>query len=171
MKKCFLLLFLTSSLNLFAQQDNYTFFKLIVSNKENKIMLVKWNGAWEIPGARYNRPITIAQFADTLAAEHGLAVKNKKLNGVLTFEYENRPTLTVMHYYTAQYKSGSLVVPESCEQIGWFTVKQALTLIPYPEMKLMVTRAINQPNVLWGAAIRKRVDNQMEIVEDFYKLK
>ena len=124
-----LLLFCSSSL--FAQQDNYTFFKLIVSNSDNKIMLVKWKGAWEIPGTRYNIPSTITNFVDTLALEHGINVEQKKLNGLFTFKYENRPALTIMQYYTAQYKSGKLKVPESCEDAGWFTVKEALAIIPY----------------------------------------
>ena len=93
---------------IFAQQDNYSFIKLMVFNSEGKVLLVKWNGAWEVPGIRYNQPITLSKYIDTLSAEHGISVQDKKLSGLFTFEYENRPTLTIMQYYTAQYSKGEL---------------------------------------------------------------
>lgn len=134
-------------------------------------MLVKWKGAWEIPGTRYNQPVTIAQFVDTLAAEHGIAVQHKKLNGMFTFQYETRSTLTIMQYYTAKYKSGILQVPESCEDIGWFTVKEALAIIPYQEMKQILAKITSKPKALWGAAIKKYGDNRVAFIEGFYELK
>jgi hypothetical protein len=165
----FLLLFFCSS-SLFAQQDNYTFFKLIVSNADNKIMLVKWGGSWEIPGTRYNMPSSIAAFVDTLALEHGITVHQKKLSGLFTFKYDNRPALTIMQYYTAQYNSGKLKVPESCEDIGWFTVKEAMAIIPYPEMKRIVEKITGNPKKLWGAAVKKSGNNEVDFTEDFYEL-
>lgn len=133
-------------------------------------MLVKWNGAWEIPGTRYNIPSTIAAFVDTLAIEHGITVDRKKLNGLFTFGYENRPALTIMQYYTAQYKSGKLKTPESCEDIGWFTVQEALAIIPYPEMKRIVEKITRNPKTLWGAAIKKSGNNEVNFTEDLYEL-
>lgn len=166
----FSFLFLYSA-NLSAQQDNYSFIKLMVFNNEHKVMLVKWNGEWEIPGMRYNKPVTLTKFIDTLATEHGITVQNKKLNGFFTFEYENRPTLTIMQYYTAQYKSGKLIVPESCEEIKWFTIDEALAIIPYKEMKLIISKIATQPNILWGAAIKKGNNVPVEFTEEFYELK
>ncbi len=169
-KHALVLLLLFCSSRLFAQQDNYTFFKLIVFNNDNKIMLVKWGGSWEIPGTRYNIPSPIASFVDTLALEHGINVDHKKLNGLFTFKYENRPALTIMQYYTAQFKSGKLKVPESCEDIGWFTVKEALAIIPYPEMRRIVEKITGNPKTLWGAAIKKSGNNEVDFTEDFYEL-
>lgn len=167
----FLLLVFFYSTHLFSQQDNYSFLKLIVFNGDGKIMLVKWNGAWEVPGTRYNQPITLSKCIDTLAAEHGIGVINKKLNGLFTFEYENRPTLTIMNYYTTVYEKGKLTVPKSCEDIGWFTIEDALANIPYEEMKLIVSKITTSPNNLWGGAIKKLSDNRIQFVENFYKLK
>ncbi|MCW2259802.1 MULTISPECIES: NUDIX hydrolase [Sphingobacterium] len=159
------------SINLFAQQDNYSFLKLVVFNDKGNVMLVKWDGEWEIPGIRYNQPVTLSKFIDTLASEHGIKVQNKKLNGLFTFEYENRPTLTIMHYYTAKYAEGQLTIPESCEDIGWFTIENALAKIPYQEMKLIISKITSNPNILWGAAIKKRADNTIQFTENFYDLK
>lgn len=171
--KHFILILLVSfySSCLFSQQDNYSFLKLMVFNSEDKIMLVKWNGAWEIPGTRYNEPVTLSKYIDALATEHGISVQNKKLNGLFTFEYENRPVLTIMYYYTALYEKGKITVPESCEEIGWFTIEEALIKIPYKEMKLIVSKIRTSPNNLWGGAVKKLNDNTIEFVEDFYELK
>lgn len=167
----FILIAFFFSVHLFAQQDNYSFLKLMVFNSEGKILLVKWNGAWEVPGTRYNQPITLSKCIDTLAAEHGISVQNKKLNGLFTFEYENRPTLTIMHYYTVLYEKGKLIVPENCEDIGWFTPENALTIIPYQEMKLIISKITTKPDILWGGAIKKSSDNKIQFVEDFHELK
>lgn len=167
----FILLIFFYSSNLFAQQDNYSFLKLIVFNDDGKIMLVKWNDAWEIPGIRYNQPITLSKYIDALAVEHGISIKNKKLNGLFTFEYEKRSTLTIMYYYTAVYEKGKLTVPESCENIGWFTIEDALINIPYEEMKLIISKITTEPNNLWGGAIKKLNDNKIQFIENFYKLK
>ncbi|WP_290710631.1 hypothetical protein [Flavihumibacter sp. CACIAM 22H1] len=158
------------SLHLTAQKDNYSFLKLIVFNKENKIMLVKWKGAWEIPGTRYNQPVTLSRFIDTLASEHGITVQDKELNGLFTFEYENRTTFTIMYYYTTRYKAGELITPESCEEIGWFAVEQALNLIPYREMRLILTQITNNPVIVWGGAIKKYNDQSIQFTENFYPL-
>ncbi len=171
MKKYLYLFLLFNCFTLFAQQDNYSFMKLIVFNNENKIMLVKWDGEWEIPGMRYNSPKTLSKFINSLALEHGIEVENKKLNGMFTFEYENRATLTVMQYYTAYYKNGKLKVPESCEDINWFSIKETLEIIPYKEMKLILDKIITKPTVLWSGAIKKNGNATVEFVEDFYELK
>lgn len=80
----FILLAFFCSTHLFAQQDNCSFLKLMVFDKDGKVMLVKWNGAWEIPGTRYNQPITLSKYIDTLAAGYCISVQNKKLNGLFT---------------------------------------------------------------------------------------
>ena len=167
----FILTVFLYSLQSFAQQDNYSFIKLIVLNNNDEVMLVKWNGAWEIPGTRYNQPITISKQIDTLAAEHGIFVQNKKLNGLFTFEYENRPILTIMHYYTAFYEKGNFTIPKSCEDIGWFTIEKALSIIPYQEMKLIISKIIKNKNNLWGGGIKKWNDGNIEFLEEFYELK
>lgn len=170
MRKYLVLCLLLQSVQLFSQQDNYSFFKLMVFNNEDKIMLVNWGGAWEVPGIRYNQPVSITQFIDTLAAEHGITVQNKTLGWLFTFEYTNRPTLTIMQYYTARHRSGDLQIPESCQDIAWFDIDKALEVIPYEEMRLIISKIINEPQTLWGATIMKD-GGLVQFKEDFYKLR
>ena len=157
------------SFQLIAQTDNYSFLKLMVVNKDEKVMLVKWDGAWEVPGIRYNHPVTLTQMLGTLAAEHGITIGRKKLQGIFTFAYESRSTITLMQYYKAKFDSGTLTVPASCEDIGWFTMQEALSIIPYPDMKMILSKIDTNPDNVWGAAIKKYNDGSVEVVEDFYK--
>lgn len=41
--------------------DNYSFFKLYVTNDKDEVLLVKWEGQWEIVGERYNESVTVRE--------------------------------------------------------------------------------------------------------------
>jgi len=176
--KFFILLFLFLGLNTFAQKkdkntDNYSFVKLIISNSENKILLLKWDNQWEVPGARYSAPYTLSKFIDTLVHEDGITVKNVQLNGVFSIQYENQKKLGTMMYYTAAYNSGSLRVPAGCGDIKWFSPEEAIKLISGSDMKLFVQQITEHPENVWGATITKRKENGLtisELREPFFKL-
>ncbi|MFP2997499.1 hypothetical protein ABN763_16395 [Spongiivirga sp. MCCC 1A20706] len=131
---------------------NYSFFKLLVTNHENEIMLVEWDGAWEIPGKKYSGERTVKEFVSAMALKHGIRVDNIKLNALITFHYDNRPNPTLMQYYTATLTDGNLKVPASCSDIRWIGSNESFKLIPYPEMVQIMKKVISKPNVLWGGA-------------------
>jgi hypothetical protein len=155
--------------------DNYSYIKLYITNAENKILLLKWGNTWEVPGARYAAPYTLSKFVDTLAAEDGIKIKGAKLSGMFTIEYEGQKRLAIMQYYSAQYSSGSLRVPAGCSDIQWFSVEEALQTLTFDDMKMMIRKINEDPNVVWGGAIYKRLDRQTNqpvigVKEPFYKL-
>jgi len=45
-----ILTFITCSLFGQDKKDNYSFFKLYVTNEKDEVLLVKWDGQWEIAG-------------------------------------------------------------------------------------------------------------------------
>ncbi|HEX8515108.1 MAG TPA: hypothetical protein VF868_02835 [Bacteroidia bacterium] len=172
---CFLV-----SLNAFSQKkekntDNYTYIKLHITNAEGKILLLKWGNTWEVPGARYSAPYTIDKFVDTLAAEDGIKISNPKLSALFTVEYEDQKKLAVMQYYSASYVSGSLRVPAGCGDIKWFTLTEALEILTFDDMKMVINKIKEDPDIVWGAALYKRTDRQtnqpvISLKEPFYKL-
>lgn len=177
--KFFLLLFFVASFHSFAQKkdkntDNYSYVKLIISNAENKILLLKWENQWEIPGARYNAPYTLMKFIDTLAHEDGITVQDVKINGLFSVQYDNQKKLATMMYFTAAYKSGSIRVPAGCADIKWFSREEAINLISNTDMKLFIKQISDYPENVWGATIRKRKENGKtisELKEPFFKLR
>jgi hypothetical protein len=176
--KILLLIFFITTFHSFAQKkdknaDNYSYVKLIISNTENKILLLKWDNQWEIPGARYSAPYTLTKFIDTLVHEDGIAVKDVQLNGVFSVQYDNQKKLATMMYYTAVYNSGSLRVPAGCADIKWFTVEEAINLVENTDMKLFIKQITDHPENVWGATIRKRKENGKtisELKDPFFKL-
>jgi len=177
----FLLLFcLVLSLGTYAQKkdkstDNYTYIKLFITNAEGKILLLKWDNDWEVPGARYNAPYTISRFIDTLCHEDGINVTNVKLSGMYTVESEGQKKYAIMQYYSGTTTSTSQRVPAGCADIRWFTIDEALKLIPFEDMKMMVKKISEDRQAVWGAAIYKYKDKNtrlpvIEWREPFYKL-
>jgi hypothetical protein len=42
--------------------DTYSFVKLYVTDDKGDVLLVKWEGQWEIAGNRYNEPVSVRKF-------------------------------------------------------------------------------------------------------------
>ena len=166
-----LLLFAYTQHTALAQADNYSFVKLIVKNKDKQILLVNWDGSWELPGSRYNKNLSVKSFLDSMAAEHGIRVGARKLKGLFTFHYAARPNPTVMMYYNAEYLDGALKVPADCSDIRWFSIAEAEQIIPYPEMKSILKKISSNKTTVWGGAFQitgSGRERKSSILEDFY---
>jgi len=173
-KYIFLLLLFLTHFTLFAQNRN--FFKLYVTNEKNEVMLIKFDGEWEIPGANYKSSQTISQFLDTMANDHGISIGGKKLRGMITFHHEIRDNPTITLYYSAKYKSGTLNTPNWGQEVKWFSFEEACKIIPYGEMVEIMKKINTNKKTLWGGAIIISYDKETskrkgyKILEDFYKL-
>ncbi len=168
----FLFALATAPLSAQDQTDNYSFMKLYVTNEQGEVLLVKWNGAWELSGDRYNQPLSINKFLDEMADHMGITIKNPRLCGLYTQRWQGTPYLTLMHYYQANYVSGELRVPPDCTDIRWFSYEEALEVIPYPNMITMMRQIRDNPDRVIGAAFEryKDEDNQTQFVtlEDWH---
>ena len=169
----FLLLTLTTAPLLAQDQpDNYSFMKLYVTNEPGEVLLVKWNGEWEIIGDSYNQPLSINTFLDEMASHMGITIQNPRLGGLYTQRWRGNPYLTLMHYYQADYVSGELQVPPDCTDIKWFSYEEALEVIPYPNMTTMMRKIKAHPGRVIGAAFERYKDdnNQTQFVtlEDWH---
>ncbi len=162
------------SFSLFAQgkADNYSFFKLYVTNDKDEVLLVKWNNEWEIAGSRYNDPLSVKKYLDQMADDMGITVKNPALRGIYTQRWQGSPYLTLMQYYQAQYVGGDLKVPEDCTDIKWFSYEEALKVIPYENMTTIMKKMKDNPGKIIGAAFERYQDEnqktQFITLEDWY---
>ena len=160
MKAKFTILLLFSLTTLVAQekQDNYSFLKLYVTNENNEVLLVKWNGAWEIAGGRYNEPLSVQEFLDKMASDMGIQINEVKLCGLYTQRWKESPYLTIMQYYQTKYEGGDLKVPSDCTDIKWFSYDEALEVIPYQNMTTMMREIKKNPGKVIGAAFERYKD-------------
>lgn len=156
------------------KKDNYSFMKLLVANEKGEILLLGNEDELEITGARYNDTLSVKEFVGWMAGRMGIKVKNIRLRGLLTFHYEWRSNPTLMHYYTAEYESGDLILPDGCEKIEWVKLSKSAGLIPYDEMNRIIWK-INECEYLFGGSFRIWKDSatqrrESEFIEPFYRL-
>lgn len=146
------LMILFIPLVLFSQKKgNSHFFKLMVFNENQEILLINFDGSWEIPGARYTDNSTIPVFVDSMSKDHGIETKNTQLAALVTFHHEIRDYPTMMFYYRTQYLSGDLSTPSWGLDVKWFSVEDAYELIPYQEMNYIIKSIISENSFLTGA--------------------
>lgn len=152
--------------------DNYSFVKLYVTNEKNQVLLVKWDGQWEIAGSRYNDPVSVRKFTSKIAGDMGITISDVKLCGLFTQKWQGNPNATIMHYYKARYIGGELKVPADCTDIKWFSFEEAMKVIPYPIMTSMMQQINKHPQKVIGAAFERYKDanniSQHRVLEDFY---
>ena len=157
------------------KKDNYSFMKLLVTNEKGEILLLGDRAGLEITGARYNDSLSIKEFVNWMGDRMGIKIKNIRLRGLLTFHYEGRNNPTLMHYYTAEYESGVLILPTGCEIIEWVEISKSAELIPFDEMNKIIEQ-INDCDYLFGGSFRIwKTDpttgrRKSEPIEPFYKL-
>ena len=158
-----------------GKKDNYSFMKLLVTNDKGEILLLGDSAGLEITGARYNDSLSIKEFVGWMGARMGIKIKNMRLRALLTFHYEGRSNPTLMHYYTGEYESGVLILPEGCKTIKWVETSKSADLIPYDEMNRII-KQINACDYLFGGSFRIwKTDRatgkrKSEPIEPFYRL-
>ncbi|MBU2651248.1 MAG: hypothetical protein KKA81_09965 [Bacteroidetes bacterium] len=156
------------------KKDNYSFIKLLVTNEKGEILLLGDKDGLEITGARYNDSLSIKEFVNWMGDRMGIKIKNIKLRGLLTFHYEWRTNPTIMQYYTAEYESGAMILPDGCEKIEWVETGKSVELIPFDEMNKIIEQ-IKACDYLFGGSFRIWKDpitgkRESEFIEPFYKL-
>lgn len=143
--------------NIYAQFSS-SFFKLCVYNENDELLLVKWEGEWEVVGNRFNQDMTISEFLEFMSLTMGIETDKWELRAIFT-NHLPTPHPTIMHYYTARYVSGEITPPDDCTEIAWFSKEEALEVIPYPIMKEILKAIHEYPKTLITAKGRIYLDN------------
>lgn len=159
----------------FAQNSgNPHFFKLIIQNEQKEILLIKYEGAWEVPGSRYKGSKTITEFVEDMGQKHGVVIDDIQLKALVTFHHEIRNYPTMMFYFKAEYRSGELIIPSWGEDVAWYSLEEAYEFIPFPEMNYIL-KNISETDLLQGAfKITYDIENEerkgFEIIQDLIKI-
>ncbi|HEX2967760.1 MAG TPA: hypothetical protein VHO46_01560 [Bacteroidales bacterium] len=149
--------------------------KLLVTNEKGEILLLGDKDGFEITGARYNDSLSVKEFVNWMGDRMGIKIKNIRLRGLLTFHYEGRSNPTLMHYYTAEYESGDLVLPEGCDKIEWVEISKSAELIPFDEMNKIIGKIKECDYLFGGSFLILKTDpvtgkRKSEFIEPFYRL-
>lgn len=147
----------------------------MVINDNNEILLVNHQDKWEPAGRKYDSPETIKIVLKEMGAEMGVEIENPSLRAIIGNYYEDSKYPIMFNYVTAQYKSGDIQAPPGCKDAKWYTIEDAIAIIPFEGMRMVLTQIFieGQPEQTWGGAMRiKQVPNSINktatIMEDFY---
>jgi hypothetical protein len=157
------------------QVKNFNYFKLVVINEQDQMLLVHYKDIWEPAGKKYDQAATIREVIIGMAAEMGVQVYDIKLRAMIGKFYGQAKHPIIFNYVTAKYLSGDLVVPEGCTDIKWFDKNEGIEEIPFKPMKSILSTVFNNDeNYLWGGSFRilpadKPQDQEMEIIEAMYR--
>jgi DNA-directed RNA polymerase subunit N (RpoN/RPB10) len=166
------LMFVTCSLCGQDKKDNYSFFKLYVTNDKQEVLLVKWEDQWEIAGSKYNESLSIKEFLNKMADDMGIKIIDPKLCGMFTQKWKGNNPPTIMQYYKAKFSGGALKPPSDCTDIKWFSFDEAIKNIPYEVMTSMMKEIKKNPGKVIGAAFERYKDannvTKYVAIEDFY---
>jgi hypothetical protein len=152
-----------------TQTENYSFFKLYITNSDNHVLLVKWGKYWELPGKKYTDTLSINKTINHIEKLMGINdATNLKLRGLFTLYSEKRPNPTIMHYYSLKSNETKLIPLPSCTEIKWFNLEDALKEIPYEDMKEILKMITKNEDSVFGGSIM-RIYNLGE--DDKYSIK
>lgn len=170
-----LFLIIVSANKNYAQQKNFSYFKLCVTNDKDDMLLVKYKGIWELPGKKYVDPRSLSEFTSFMSEELGVVHNELRLRGLFTFYYNEATHPILFNYYSAKYESGDLTVPPGCTDIAWFSIEEAQSIIPFETMRLVLGKMYEQKSYVWGASMRiykeaNSIINKVTMEEAFYPL-
>ena len=159
----------------YAQQKNFSYFKLVVTNEKEEMLLVQYKGIWELPGKKYIDTRTISQFTAFMSEELGVIHEDLRLRGLFSFYYNEAKNPILFNYYSSKYKSGTIIAPSDCTDIAWFSIEEALKIIPFETMRLVLGKMYKQKGYVWGASMRihkeaNSIINSVIMEEEFYPL-
>ncbi|MFY0654945.1 MAG: NUDIX hydrolase [Cyclobacteriaceae bacterium] len=175
MKRFFLsIFFLLLVAPVFSQVKNFNYFKLCVLNEKGEVLLVNFKDMWEPAGRKYDSPETMQTVLKQMAKEMGVEVGRLKLRAMIGKYYGDAKYPIMFNYVTAQYKSGELVIPPGCKDIKWYTPEEALKIIPFDGMKMVLEKVFQDDSTLWAGALNiTKVPNSTKklasVREKFYK--
>ena len=131
-----------------------------------------WNAKREIVGERYNDLVFIKEFLNTMSGEMGFKISEPKLCGMYSQRWKGNSSFTIIHYYRAIHADGVWKIPTGCTDIKWYSYEEALKIIPYQDMTMMMREIKIHPGKTIGASFERYKDQNNNIqyvtLENFY---
>ncbi len=123
-------------------------------------------------------PISIKSYIDSAAKEIGITYKSFRLGGIFTYIFPDKYRTFIRPYFVVQFRdyfNGHNFVDTSYK---WFSLANAIKLIPYPASSKIVEQILLQPQSVWAATFEEYgytnpIDTtkiKFRFIEHFYKL-
>ncbi|WP_350286744.1 hypothetical protein [uncultured Croceitalea sp.] len=129
---------------------NFTVKRLLIFNKKNELLMEKIESNWYPPSIVFDKRQHIKESVDSLVNGYGIATKNLRLSAYLSFKYEYHPYVTLRPYYSMEYSSGELIVPEGREDVKWMPIDEVMAKTPVEAMKETIKKITEYPRTVWS---------------------
>ena len=179
MKNLTAILFIILSQSVFAQNvDKYSVFnRLLIINSEDKIFTVKISGIdfWVTPGVYQNNLQSTNQVLDSVANTYGITISYIELKGVfiLKRELNEKSSTSIRNVFVAKMSNGEIAIPKGIEEIKWVSLNEALALITFPHINIMIEKVVNNPEFVWGGTLlqfKEGDEFKSNTIEELYPL-
>jgi hypothetical protein len=161
-----------------AQSETITpsiFHRLLILNEQNEIMLVKIKNSerWVTPGWYQDNKTTIQTGLNEVAASYGISITPPVLRGVFTVSGPQEQAMSTRLIYVTQFKSGTVILPETIQEVRWLKPQQAESVLTFPHISSQIKQIMQYPNTLWGGAQAMVLEGGVygvKTIVDFYPL-
>lgn len=166
---------LTCNFAIASDNPTSTFHRLLVFNKDNKLLLVRFEGKdwWVTPGWYQNDSQSVTDGLHSLANDHGIKIDNIELRGLFSLMDGEEKVLSTRLIYVAQHGGGNIIPPKGIGEVKWVELDKAIETITFPHIRDQIRHISQHPETVWGGTQKRyqEGDNfKSEIVEAFYPL-
>ncbi len=154
--------------------SNRNYFKVLILNEKDEVLLVEFKEIWEFIGGTYNTSSSLEEYVQKLAGTANITVTDIRLRGLFSIYWNDGEKPDVQHYYTARYTSGDMQSPGDCTGAVWADLNKSRELIAYKDM-LWMYETVLESETLWGGTYRivkdrEKGTREVEHLVDYFKL-
>lgn len=165
------------ALPLFAQANEKVseFHRLLIFNAKNQLMVAKIKDTdfWVTPGLYSQNKELTNENLHKLAAEYGLTITQPSLRGVFVLNNQKTNTDLNRYFFNVQVTGGALKIPDNIEAIKWLPVNEAMKVITFPHINMLIKQIVDYPDVVWGGTVlRYKEENKLKskMTKSFYPI-
>ncbi|NVJ65524.1 MAG: hypothetical protein HWE16_03485 [Gammaproteobacteria bacterium] len=142
-------------------------------DSEQNILLVKIKNTnfWVTPGFYESDPKLINKKMMDLASEYGLTISKPTLRGKL--KLTRHEVISDRYFYVSNKLEDQPKLPNSIESIKWLPLSDALNLLTFPHINILLKKIIEEPDYVWVASIKRYQEEgeyKAKLMDDFKSL-
>lgn len=178
MNRILLLITLLFAFPLFAQENEKIseFHRLLIFNTNNQLMVAKIKNTdfWVTPGLYSQSKDFTNENLHKLASEYGLTVTQPNLRGVFLLKNQKTNAKSNRYFFNVKVNGGELKAPDNIEAIKWLPINEAMKVITFPHINMLIKQIMEYPEAVWGGTVLRYKEGdklKSKMTKDFYHLK
>jgi len=162
---------------LFAQENVKIsdFHRLLIFNDKNQLMVAKIKDTdfWVTPGLYSQNKKLTNENLHKLASEYGLTITQPNLRGVFILKNKKTNIDSNRYFFNVKVNGGDIKTPDNIEEIKWLPVNEAMNVITFPHITMLIKQIMDYPDVEWGGTVLRYKEGtklKSKMIKSFYSL-